>query len=162
VTARIAQHRGDALGARESLTRAGSARSQITHALSFLSVQILIELARAHVSTADATGARTILRDADQILRRRQDLRPLFSQQLVDIEGQLETMRTQAVGASALTAAELRLLPYLPTHLTFREIGARLFVSPHTVKSQAISVYRKLGVTSRSEAIERAKEVSLL
>ena len=39
-----------------------------------------------------------------------------------------------------MTAAELRLLPYLPTHLTFREIGHQLNVSPHTVKTQAISI----------------------
>jgi DNA-binding NarL/FixJ family response regulator len=40
-------------------------------------------------------------------------------------------------GASALTAAELRLLPLLSTHLSFPEIAAELFLSPHTVKSQA-------------------------
>ena len=42
-----------------------------------------------------------------------------------------------------------------PTHLSFREIGERLYVSRHTVKTQAISIYRKLGVSSRSETIER-------
>jgi LuxR family transcriptional regulator, maltose regulon positive regulatory protein len=162
VSARIAQHRGDALGARDNLARARRVRSQITHALSFFAVQTLIELARSHIVNSDATGARTILRDADQILRRRQDLRPLFKEHLANLNGQLENMRGKAVGVSALTAAELRLLPYLPTHLTFREIGARLYVSPHTVKSQAIAVYRKLGATSRSGAIERAKDVGLL
>jgi DNA-binding CsgD family transcriptional regulator len=43
---------------------------------------------------------------------------------------------------SSLAAAELRLLPLLPTQLTFAEIGERLSVSHHTVKSQAMSVYR--------------------
>ena len=57
--------------------------------------------------------------------------------------------------------AELRLLPLLTTHLSFREIAERLFVSRNTVKTQAISVYRKLGVSSRSEAIERATELGL-
>jgi len=59
-------------------------------------------------------------------------------------------------------AAELRLLPLLSTHLTLPEIGARLFISRHTVKTQAISVYRKLGVSSRSEAITRMRELGLL
>jgi LuxR family maltose regulon positive regulatory protein len=63
---------------------------------------------------------------------------------------------------SALTAAELRLLPLLSTHLSFREIGERLFVSRNTIKTQAISVYRKLGVSSRSEAIARASELGLV
>jgi LuxR family transcriptional regulator, maltose regulon positive regulatory protein len=161
-SARIAQHRGDVISARENLARARRVRSQITHALSFFAVQTLVELARSHIVISDATGARTILRDADQILRRRPDLRPLFKEHVADLNGQLEHMRGKAVGVSALTAAELRLLPYLPTHLTFREIGARLYVSPHTVKSQAIAVYRKLGATSRSGAIERAKNVGLL
>ena len=65
-------------------------------------------------------------------------------------------------GSSALTAAELRLLPLLSTHLSFREIGERLFVSRNTIKTQAISVYRKLGVSSRSEAIARASELGLI
>ena len=48
------------------------------------------------------------------------------------------------------------------THLTFREIGGRLFVSRNTIKTQAISIYRKLGVCGRSEAIERAYELGLI
>jgi LuxR family maltose regulon positive regulatory protein len=43
-----------------------------------------------------------------------------------------------------------------------REIGERLFVSRHTVKTQAISTYRKLGVSARSEAIHRAEDIGLL
>jgi LuxR family maltose regulon positive regulatory protein len=61
-----------------------------------------------------------------------------------------------------LTAAELRLLPLLTTHLSFREIATRLYVSRNTVKTQAISVYRKLGVSSRGEAIVRASELGLV
>ena len=50
----------------------------------------------------------------------------------------------------------------LSTHLSFREIGERLFVSRNTIKTQAISVYRKLGVSSRSDAIARAAELGLV
>ena len=75
---------------------------------------------------------------------------------------QIEAIRQGTVGASSITAAELRLLPYLATHLSFREIGERVHVSRHTVKSQAIAVYRKLGVTSRSDAIQRIHEIGLL
>ena len=42
-----------------------------------------------------------------------------------------------------LTPAELRLLPYLQTHLTIREIGERLFVTRNTVSSEVDSIYRK-------------------
>ena len=78
-------------------------------------------------------------------------------------ERELSTVVDQSSGwASTLTAAELRLLPLLTTHLSFREIAERLFVSRNTVKTQAISVYRKLDASSRSEAIERAIELGLV
>ena len=64
--------------------------------------------------------------------------------------------------ASTLTEAELRLLPHLATHLSFREIGERLFLSRHTVKSHAMAIYRKLNVTSRNAAVERARELGLI
>ncbi|MEK8228677.1 LuxR C-terminal-related transcriptional regulator [Oerskovia sp. M15] len=64
--------------------------------------------------------------------------------------------------APPLTPAELRLLPYLQTHLTIREIGERLFVSRNTASSEIGSIYRKLGVTSRSEAVRRAISTGLL
>jgi LuxR family maltose regulon positive regulatory protein len=68
----------------------------------------------------------------------------------------------RAAEASGLTRAELRLLPLLATHLSFREIGDRLYVSRNTVKTQAISAYRKLGVSSRSAAVDRASELGLV
>ena len=62
----------------------------------------------------------------------------------------------------SLTNAELRTLEYLPSHLSFREIGERVHVSPNTVKTQAQAIYRKLGASSRAEAVERAREAGLL
>ena len=67
-----------------------------------------------------------------------------------------------ATGGSPLTPAELRLLPYLQTHLTIREIGERLFVSRNTVSSEVGSIYRKLGVSSRSDAVQHATAIGLL
>jgi LuxR family maltose regulon positive regulatory protein len=61
-----------------------------------------------------------------------------------------------------MTTAELRILGYLPTHLSFREIGERTFVSANTVKTQANAVYRKLGVSCRSDAVARARACGLL
>jgi LuxR family transcriptional regulator, maltose regulon positive regulatory protein len=64
--------------------------------------------------------------------------------------------------APALTPAELRVLQFLPSHRSFRQIGEQLFVSPNTVKTQALAVYRKLDVGSRSDAVARAQELDLL
>ena len=63
---------------------------------------------------------------------------------------------------SSLTTAELRILRFLPTHLSFREIAERVHVSANTVKSQANAVYRKLDVSCRSEAVSRARQLGLL
>ncbi len=64
--------------------------------------------------------------------------------------------------AAIAAAAELRLLPHLATHRSFREIGEGLHLSPHTVKTQAIAIYRKFGVSSRSPTIQRAQDLGLL
>lgn len=61
-----------------------------------------------------------------------------------------------------LSAAELRVLRELPTHRSLREIAESLFVSRNTVKTQSIAIYRKLGVSNRSGAVERARELGLL
>jgi len=50
----------------------------------------------------------------------------------------------------------------LSTHLSLPEIASELFLSPNTVKSQAVSIYRKLGVASRSQAVARSRELTLL
>lgn len=60
-----------------------------------------------------------------------------------------------------LTAAELRILKLLPTS-TYLQIAATLYISRNTVKTQLRSIYQKLGVTSRSEAVERAVDLRLL
>jgi LuxR family maltose regulon positive regulatory protein len=61
-----------------------------------------------------------------------------------------------------LTDRELMVLRYLPTMLKANEIGADLFVSVNTVKAHLRSMYRKLGVTNRREAVERARCIGLL
>ena len=63
------------------------------------------------------------------------------------------TPRSERPARHPLTGAELRLLPYLQTHLTIGEIGERLFVSRNTVSSEVASIYRKLGVSSRNDAV---------
>lgn len=127
-----------------------------------LAVQVRIELARVHLALADLAGARTLMREIDEVLRRRPGLGTLV--------GEVEALRdrlahergSSSLGASALTAAELRLLPLLSTHLSFPEMAAELFVSRNTVKTQILSIYRKLGASSRNQAVGRARELGLL
>jgi LuxR family maltose regulon positive regulatory protein len=65
-------------------------------------------------------------------------------------------------GKGSLTKAEMRTLRFLPTHLSFRQIGEKNHVSANTVKTQARAIYSKLGASSRAEAVERARAIGLL
>jgi len=110
----------------------------------------------------DRKGAEQMLEEARAILGVKPKL-GVLSAGVDALADEVSDMPTNGPGGnSALTAAELRLLPLLSTHLSFREIGDRLFVSRNTIKTQAISSYRKLGVSSRSEAISRASELGLV
>jgi LuxR family maltose regulon positive regulatory protein len=61
-----------------------------------------------------------------------------------------------------LNPGELRVLRYLPTNLSRREIASELSVSPNTVSTHIRSIYAKLGVADRSAAVRRARELRLL
>jgi LuxR family maltose regulon positive regulatory protein len=160
--ARLALAKGHAATARELLVRAMRLRGHLSRAIPWFCVQAQLELARSHLALSDVDGARTLLREAKDVMRRRPELGTLRGQ-AEELRGELANAPSLDHGwASTLTAAELRLLPLLTTHLSFREIAERLFVSRNTVKSQAISVYRKLDASSRSEAIERAVQLGLV
>jgi LuxR family maltose regulon positive regulatory protein len=60
-----------------------------------------------------------------------------------------------------LTPAELRILKLLPTS-SYLQIADTLYISRNTVKVHLRAVYQKLGVTSRSQALERAIDLHLL
>ena len=162
VRARVAMHGTDVSAARQELLTAQRARPLLTYALPHFAVQARIELARVHLELADRAGARTLMREVDDVLLRRPGLGTLMGEAEVLRVQLSKAHRSGAAGASALTAAELRLLPLLTTHLTLREIGEELFVTGNTVKREAISVYRKLGVSGRSQAVARCRELGLL
>jgi LuxR family maltose regulon positive regulatory protein len=161
VAARIARHRNDLRRAREMLARAVRLRPQLNSSLPGISVQTGIEMAKAHIELAEVAGAKVIIRETRVILDQFPDL-GLLPDQLEELSRSMETMEPGKVGPSTLTTAELRLLPLLASHHTFPEIGERLYISRHTVKTQAMSIYRKLGASSRSEAVRIAGEIGLL
>jgi len=61
-----------------------------------------------------------------------------------------------------LTARETEVLELLATWLTMAEIGGKLSISTNTVKTHAKTLYRKIGVASRREAVYWAREQGLL
>jgi LuxR family maltose regulon positive regulatory protein len=160
VAARVAVRQGDVPRAQEQLAQAVRLRPLLTYALPYFAVQTLLELGRVCLALDDAAGARVVLRQARDVLRRRPDL-GILPKEAEELRSKVDTSRGGMAGVSSLTTAELRLLPLLPTHLTYAEIGERLYISPHTVKTHATAVYRKLGVSSRGQAVQRLQELGL-
>ena len=124
--------------------------------------EVRIVLARVALRLSDVVGARALVERAALAVQLTPDA-PVLGAWLEDASAQVGAYSTSATAAPApLTAAELRILALLPTHLSFREMGSRLYVSPNTVKTQAQAVYRKLDASSRSEAVTRARALGLL
>jgi LuxR family maltose regulon positive regulatory protein len=162
LSARAALRGGDRDRALREAARAERLRPYLTYALPWLSALALLQLVHVRLALADAEGARDLVRAVEDVLRIRPRLGTLV-EEAAELRRRSRALNDPAGRwASSLTSAETRLLPLLATHLSFREIGELLFVSRNTVKTQAISVYRKLGVSSRSEAIARALEFGLI
>ena len=148
--------------ARHLLTASMRLTPHLNHALPWLAVQARIELAEAYVTLRDREAAQHVLEEARGILATRPAL-GVLGDGVERLEQEIAAMPKAHDGVSSgLTRAELRLLPWLSTHLSFKEIGERLHVSRNTIKTQAISVYRKLGVSSRSEAVTIAEDLGLI
>jgi LuxR family maltose regulon positive regulatory protein len=158
---RIAIHQGRIAEARRELGRAAGLRSVLAAHAPVAAVLFLLGLARAHLAVGDGEGARTLLRQATGVLRLRPDLGVLPSQ-VAALRAEMTTVPIGRAGASTLTAAELRVLALLPYYLSFKEIAQRLGVKVTTVRTHAVSIYDKLGASSRSEAVEIAVTVGLL
>ena len=162
VAARLHLRRGETAAACHARDLADSLVAQLTHAVPWHAVQTLLELARVELALADPVAALRRLELVTAVLRRRPHLGDLVAQ-AQGLTAEVQALAGRHDGRrSGLTAAELRLLPLLTTHLSFREIAEELYVSRNTVKTQAISVYRKLSASSRSEAIARARDLGLV
>ncbi len=134
----------------------------LNHSIPWETVGVGIELTRIHLGLGEVAAARTTLGETEDVLELRPDMGSLAEDARELRDRLAATSGSAGAWAMSLTGAELRLLPYLATHLTVPEIAARLFISRNTVKTEAVSIYRKLNASSRTEAIERAVEVGLL
>jgi LuxR family maltose regulon positive regulatory protein len=158
--ARLSLHNSDIEAARAALSHAMHLRVLVTWATPWASVILRLQLVGAHLALGDPRGARIILHEIDDVLHHRPRL-GLLNDHIEDMRQQLSAAGPGG-RTTTLSTAELRLLPYLQTHLSLAEIAARLYLSRHTVATQAKSIYTKLAASTRSEAITRAREIGLL
>lgn len=117
--------------------------------------------ARAATALGETSLARQLIIEAQA--RMTPDLIGTLARELLaEAEAALARLRADDVCSPALTAAEMRVLRFLPSHLQLNQIGEHLYVSQNTVKTHVASIHHKLGVSSRTEVVERARELGLL
>ena len=153
--------RGDRDQARVTLGTARRLTSKVSQIAPWFAVAGPLVQARAAILLGDGALARALHSEARHHMI--PDLADtLLADFLADTEALLRTLRADGVSAAALTAAELRVLQFLPSRLTFQQIGEHLFLSQTTIKTHAQSIYRKLGSSSRDGAVARAQSLGLV
>ena len=159
----VALHRGNVQAARiDAAVALRLYRRPSPVALPWLAAQMAIRLGRLLLEFDDPAGAQRKATDAGRYL-------PLLgagtvlTEQHHQLVAELDRVRSRVVAdGTTLTAAELRILPLLPTHLSLAEIARQLVISRNTVKTQVAAIYRKLDATSRTEAVQRATDLGLI
>jgi LuxR family maltose regulon positive regulatory protein len=122
----------------------------------------LLALAPVRAERGNRVGARRLLVEARSIIGPARDPGVLAAR-LEELERRLSTRARRGISPDDLpTESELRVLRLLASGLSQREIGNELFLSSNTIKSHARSLYRKLGVSSRDEAVARARELGVI
>ena len=135
---------------------------ELTDFAPWYEAEVRIALAHAALRLSEVRTAETLLAEAARLVRHMPDAVSL-KRGLDDLRVQLEAARDSARDEGwAMTTAELRVLQFLPSHLSFPAVADRLYVSPNTIKTHARAVYRKLGASSRAEAVVNAREAGLL
>jgi len=150
------------LGAgREAMERALDLRRSSGRLSPWPTLEVLLALAPVRFTLGDVAGAKDLLGEARLILAGLDDA-GVLPQRLEEEERRVRRSdRTPAIGET-LTDRETAILRLFPTQLSQREIGGELYLSLNTVKTHSRAIYRKLGVSSRQQAIERARELELL
>jgi LuxR family maltose regulon positive regulatory protein len=154
--------RGDLVEARTALEDSLSIRRRLPGLSPWPTLIGLLALAPVHASLGDRGGARELLAEARTILERNPDA-GFFPERLESQErGLRKTKRRDGSLHEELTERELDVLRLLIGDSTTRQIAQSLYVAPSTVRTQVKSIYRKLGVSSRREAVEEANARGLI
>ena len=121
----------------------------------------LLVSAPVHRALGAPVPARAMLEEARKLLANCPDP-GVLSGRLVEVARTLTPAHRRIEGDSDLTERELEVLRYLAEGLSKREVGKELFLSFNTIHSHTKSIYQKLRVSSREDAIARARELGAL
>jgi LuxR family transcriptional regulator, maltose regulon positive regulatory protein len=154
---RVLAKRGDLAEAQTELETGLSARRSLPAMSPWPTLVGLLALAQVLIARGDRSRARAVLTEARATVELYPDA-GIFPRLLERQERKLRKTRPSRTGSmdEQLTERELEVLRLLHTKLSVSELGKLLYVSPSTIKTHVKSVYRKLGVSSRKEAVEQA------
>ena len=125
----------------------------------------LLRLARVHRRQGHDAVADDEIDEAAMLVRSCPDPGPKIQRLLAQARAHASAGArgpSRPSGVEELSEAEARVLRLLASELTQREIGAELYVSLNTIKSHTRSIFRKLGASSREQAVARARELELI
>ncbi|MGV0779438.1 AAA family ATPase [Mycolicibacterium sp. XJ775] len=156
----VRARRGDAAGARSAVRATERLLDRLGDLSARTALTAHVLVAGAAVEVDDTELCDRHLGEAQRAYRREPEAVGIG--QWLDRIQALSATRAARGARPALTTAELRLLPYLATHLSLQRIAGELSLGRETLKSQAKSIYRKLGVSSRAAAVTEADRLGLL
>jgi LuxR family maltose regulon positive regulatory protein len=158
VRGRLLELRGDLAAAETTLARAEALGRRVSwpfdHAYSLLLLAGVKRRLRKH------TEARSLVREARNVLRPCPD--PGILRELLAKTERLVQLAPSRAATALPVDGELTVLRLLASELSQREIGSELYISLNTVKGHVRSIFRKLGVATRAEAVARGRELGLI
>jgi LuxR family maltose regulon positive regulatory protein len=157
----VSAGRGRLTEAREELEHALRIRRRHPGISSWPTVEVLLRLAPVLLDTGDRPGAVALLSEARLLLTSSPDGAEAQLARLDRVERRLAGRPRAVPVGGPLTEREATVLRLLRGTLSMREIGQELYVSENTVKTHTRAIYRKLGVSTRHEAIARSRDIDI-
>jgi LuxR family maltose regulon positive regulatory protein len=149
--------------ARSEFRRALRSREQWPGLSPWPTLEALLRFAPLLLDIGDRRGAAALLDDARDILTSLPDGAEAQLTRLGQLERRIATRQPRVITlASPLTERETAVLQMLGGTLSLREIGQELHLSQNTIKTHTQAIYRKLGVSTRHDAIDKGREIGVL
>ncbi len=146
---------------RAELQHAIRCRRAVPKISPWATLEATLLLARVELDLGDVAAAADLIREANDVLTLFPDGTRFQQVRLARLRRRLAALQT-ANRTDTLTERELAVLQLLPGPMSLREIAEKLYVSVNTVKTHAQAIYRKLGVSTRDDAVSRGRDAGIL
>ena len=153
---------GDLAGAMATLEEGLNLRQRNPGLSPWPTIYHLLAMGRVTAMTGDLSRAEQLLDQAAEVMSRFTDGMDAMHTRLGAARATLRRLRHDDPGLESLTPREVDVLRLLQSRLSLGEIAGELYLTRNTVKTHVQALYRKLGATSRSEAIQLGRRRSLI